>query len=183
MIDSSTTTCTSGETALNWNQTGPQGAKGPGGPKGPPGPAGPQGATGATGPQGPAGPPGGGTPFTATVRFGSAPVNLAFLPDGFPLLQGDCPGGIGLNPSADDDLTVAGARVRDGVQDYLDIQLEAFGPSFLLLNADNTVDFAGIFKIGDAFAPTFEFGVDAHGIRDRAFGGQCTFWGSVTRLK
>lgn len=33
--------CTSGETAISWNQTGPQGAVGPQGPAGPTGPAGP----------------------------------------------------------------------------------------------------------------------------------------------
>src|SRR6266508_3793074 len=40
-------TCASNETALSWNQTGPQG---------PTGPTGATGASGATGPQGPAGP-------------------------------------------------------------------------------------------------------------------------------
>jgi hypothetical protein len=44
--------CRSSETALAWNQTGPQGAAGPQGPKGDPG------LKGATGPQGPKGDPG-----------------------------------------------------------------------------------------------------------------------------
>ena len=47
--------CTVGETAIQWNQTGPQG---PQGPKGDTGATGPQGATGATGAQGPQGPTG-----------------------------------------------------------------------------------------------------------------------------
>ncbi|MEP7053788.1 MAG: hypothetical protein ABI912_00890 [Actinomycetota bacterium] len=71
VIDPSTTSCKSGETSLQWNQTGPagpQGIQGPvgaTGPQGTVGPAGPagadgapgaDGATGATGPIGPAGP-------------------------------------------------------------------------------------------------------------------------------
>jgi Collagen triple helix repeat (20 copies) len=47
--------CPRGETALSWNQTGPQG---PAGQAGPAGPAGPVGATGAQGPAGPVGPAG-----------------------------------------------------------------------------------------------------------------------------
>src|SRR5579862_404361 len=39
-------TCHVGETALTWNQQGPQGATGPAGPAGPAGATGPQGATG-----------------------------------------------------------------------------------------------------------------------------------------
>lgn len=52
------------ETALTWNERGPQGPAGPQGPQGPtgeygpPGPPGPTGATGPTGPQGPSGPQG-----------------------------------------------------------------------------------------------------------------------------
>lgn len=68
VIDSATESCHPNETAIQWNQTGPQGPTGPAGPQGPKGdpgpagpqgptgPAGPQGATGAPGPQGPAGP-------------------------------------------------------------------------------------------------------------------------------
>jgi hypothetical protein len=44
VIDSATDTCRSGETGLNWNQTGPQGPAGPAGPTGPQGPAGSGGA-------------------------------------------------------------------------------------------------------------------------------------------
>ena len=50
LVDKSS--CTSGETALTWNQTGPQG------PAGAPGPAGTPGPQGATGPQGQPGTPG-----------------------------------------------------------------------------------------------------------------------------
>ena len=55
VIDSATSHCKSGETGLNWNNTGPAG---PQGPKGDAGPAGPKGATGDTGPAGPQGTPG-----------------------------------------------------------------------------------------------------------------------------
>jgi len=51
--------CHTKQTAISWNQTGPegpQGATGATGPQGPQGAIGPQGPTGATGPQGPAGP-------------------------------------------------------------------------------------------------------------------------------
>jgi hypothetical protein len=44
--------CRGGETALNWNQTGPAGPGGPAGPTGPAGPAGPQGAAGPGVPEG-----------------------------------------------------------------------------------------------------------------------------------
>lgn len=67
--------CTRGESAIVWNQTGPQGPQGSQGPQGPqgpagattaglsnsggaPGPQGPQGPAGSQGPQGPAGPAG-----------------------------------------------------------------------------------------------------------------------------
>lgn len=52
------TTCRHDETAISWNQTGPQGPAGPQGatgPQGPKGDTGPQGPQGATGPQGPKG--------------------------------------------------------------------------------------------------------------------------------
>ena len=51
VIDASTS-CKSGESALNWNQAGPQG---PQGQQGQQGAQGPQGQTGPQGPQGPAG--------------------------------------------------------------------------------------------------------------------------------
>jgi hypothetical protein len=57
MLD--TGSCNTGETQVNWSQTGPRGATGSQGATGPTGPAGlqgPKGATGATGAQGPAGP-------------------------------------------------------------------------------------------------------------------------------
>jgi hypothetical protein len=53
--------CTNRETAISWNQEGPQGAQGLPGADGAPGPAGesgPQGEKGDPGPQGPAGPAG-----------------------------------------------------------------------------------------------------------------------------
>ena len=66
-IVSSTTTCTTTEHKIQWNDPGPQGLAGP---KGAPGATGPRGATGATGPQGPAGPQGPqGNPGTASGVF------------------------------------------------------------------------------------------------------------------
>jgi hypothetical protein len=50
--------CDSFETALNWNQTGPQGPPGAAGPQGLSGPQGIPGPQGPQGPQGPLGPPG-----------------------------------------------------------------------------------------------------------------------------
>jgi hypothetical protein len=72
VVDASAAACKTGEAALSWNQTGPQGSKGdagpqgaagPQGPKGDTGPAGPQGPQGDAGPAGPQGPPG---PTTGT---------------------------------------------------------------------------------------------------------------------
>jgi len=58
VIDNSTTQCKSNETALNFNQTGPQGPQGVPGPAGPVGPQGPQGQEGETGATGATGAPG-----------------------------------------------------------------------------------------------------------------------------
>jgi hypothetical protein len=61
VIDPSSSRCKTGETALKWSQTGPQGPAGPQGPpgaQGPPGPAGSPGPTGAQGPTGEQGPKG-----------------------------------------------------------------------------------------------------------------------------
>jgi hypothetical protein len=52
VLTPSATTCPTGYTPIQWNQTGPQG---PVGPQGPAGPQGPQGDTGSAGPAGPAG--------------------------------------------------------------------------------------------------------------------------------
>jgi Collagen triple helix repeat (20 copies) len=81
IIDNSTAQCKNNETALNFNQTGPQGPQGiqgPAGPQGPTGPQGPQGQTGAQGPQGPQGDPGpqgpAGDSTTATFAFTTSGV-------------------------------------------------------------------------------------------------------------
>lgn len=58
VIDDSQTTCSAGESSLNWSQTGPQGPPGAQGPPGPQGPQGPKGDTGDQGPQGDPGPQG-----------------------------------------------------------------------------------------------------------------------------
>lgn len=66
VVDTSTSqTCRTNETALDWNQTGPQG------PAGPAGAAGPQGETGATGPAGPAGADGSAKAFARIAPDGT----------------------------------------------------------------------------------------------------------------
>lgn len=73
VIDASVTQCKSGETSLNFNQTGPQGPAGPVGPQGQAGPAGPQGATGATGATGETGASGpAGAAGTSAAYFAKA---------------------------------------------------------------------------------------------------------------
>jgi hypothetical protein len=72
VLDSSTASCGKNETAIQWNQTGPQGAAGL------PGPIGPTGQTGATGQQGPAGTPG--------VAKGYALINPVATNGNFPLV-------------------------------------------------------------------------------------------------
>ena len=82
-IVAGTDACRNNETALQWNQTGPQGPQGiqgpqgergqvgPAGPTGPIGPTGALGPPGPTGPTGPAGPAGAGTVHNVTVSFGN----------------------------------------------------------------------------------------------------------------
>src|SRR6476620_12226392 len=83
VIDGSVTQCKSGETSLDFNQSGPQGPQGLQGPTGPqgmigsPGAAGPVGATGPAGPVGPVGPAGANgssQAFTAGGGFGDVTV-------------------------------------------------------------------------------------------------------------
>jgi Collagen triple helix repeat (20 copies) len=70
VIDAPSVSCKSTETALTWNQAGPQGLRGDTGPQGPKGdqgaqgPLGPKGDTGPAGPAGPAGPQGAQGPTT-----------------------------------------------------------------------------------------------------------------------
>ena len=52
VVDSASSQCKSGETALSWNTAGPPGPKGDAGPQGPTGNQGPQGQQGPTGPTG-----------------------------------------------------------------------------------------------------------------------------------
>ena len=71
-------TCPKGQTALSWNQAGPQGPAGPAGPMGatgltgPAGPVGPTGVTGQAGPAGPEGAVGPAGPIGATGLTGPA---------------------------------------------------------------------------------------------------------------
>lgn len=67
--DPAATSCTTGETTINWNEDGPTGATGPTGPQGP---AGPAGAAGAAGAQGPAG----------TLPVSAADITMVLTPTG-----------------------------------------------------------------------------------------------------
>jgi hypothetical protein len=81
--------CSSNESALNWNKAGPQGPKGGTGPQGPMGDTGPQGDPGPQGPAGPAGSSHGYWTHGANVRIDSTdqPVNeLTGLPRGWYLV-------------------------------------------------------------------------------------------------
>ncbi len=64
-------TCHTGDDAVQWNQTGPQGPAGATGDTGPAGPTGAAGAAGPTGPTGPAGAPGAQGPTGATGATGA----------------------------------------------------------------------------------------------------------------
>jgi hypothetical protein len=70
--------CLPGETAINWNKVGPQGATGPAGPTGAPGPIGPKGDDGARGPVGPAGPQGEPGPIGERGLAGPASGAMSF---------------------------------------------------------------------------------------------------------
>jgi Collagen triple helix repeat (20 copies) len=72
--------CDRGESAIAWNQDGPQGPAGPQGPVGPQGLAGAQGAAGPAGKRGPAGPQGQAGRVTFKVEGGSPKIgNLLTL--------------------------------------------------------------------------------------------------------
>jgi len=99
VIDNSTAQCKSNETALNFNQTGPQGIQGLQGPAGPAGPQGPQGETGATGP---AGASGTGTAYFARqegpASLGSTPILSKDVPAGSYVINAKI---VGVNRSLD----------------------------------------------------------------------------------
>ena len=90
ILDPARGTCNAGETALDWNQAGPQGPQGPKGDTGPQGPQGDTGAQGATGPQGdrgdsgPQGPAGETGPQGATGQQGPKGDTGARGPQGPP---------------------------------------------------------------------------------------------------
>jgi hypothetical protein len=93
VLDSSTATCPTGFSSLNWSVKGPQGNQGP---QGATGATGPQGATGATGPQGATGPAGATGATGATGPQGPAGTSAA---PGFTWTLPACstppPGGLG----------------------------------------------------------------------------------------
>jgi len=87
VIDPATSHCTSFETPIEWNQTGPEGPPGPEGPQGEAGPPGPQGAEGPHGPQGPSGTSKAYTgdetfPQALSVPDGGGPIARINLPAG-----------------------------------------------------------------------------------------------------
>jgi hypothetical protein len=119
VIDASVTGCKSTETALNWNQTGPQGPvgpQGPAGPTGPTGPAGPQGPKGDTGPQGPAGTSGAAHAYFATdsnligVGHEQDIGTLSNLPAGSYLIWAD------VEAAGQTDTATIGCTLRNGSQ-------------------------------------------------------------------
>jgi hypothetical protein len=73
LVDKSS--CTSNETAISWNQTGPAGPQGDAGPPGTPGPQGTPGTQGPPGPQGPQGSPGSQGPQGSPGPAGPAGVS------------------------------------------------------------------------------------------------------------
>src|ERR1700734_1580528 len=92
VIDSPSQKCINGlETAIQWNQTGPQGPQGPAGPKGATGPQGPAGGQGPQGDTGPKGDPGG--PSTATFSFTTQSTTLADDDTYVDILSKDLPQG------------------------------------------------------------------------------------------
>lgn len=86
ILDTASNVCSNGQTAIAWNQTGPQGPQGPQGIIGPDGPEGPEGA------QGPAGPSDGyavsdsGNPTNFATPNDAIPVSLT-LPAGSYLID------------------------------------------------------------------------------------------------
>jgi Collagen triple helix repeat (20 copies) len=148
-------TCPKGETALSWNQTGPQGpagpvgatgatgltgpagAVGPTGATGQVGPAGPEGAVGPAGPQGPQGPPGGSN-----------------VDKGYYQTYGDSsqPGGIGcklLQVSGPDAATAATVNQGDGT--CLITGVPDAGTSIMLATAANGAAQSGTVNVSNLF--------------------------------
>jgi type VI secretion system secreted protein Hcp len=69
-VAASATDCSARETAIQWNQVGPQGLPGAMGPAGPAGPTGPVGPPGPQGPAGTSGTGGGADQVVGTLRIG-----------------------------------------------------------------------------------------------------------------
>ena len=131
VIDTANETCTpNNETALPWNQTGPQGPMGPQGPPGPQGlpgprgftgPQGPQGSQGPQGPQGPAGPAAVGPVATFKIN-GDGAVHSCFNaatgsrtpPCGFEVAKYDGPGRYRINLGFDMRLRHLELTVQNG---------------------------------------------------------------------
>jgi hypothetical protein len=91
VINAPSESCKVIETALAWNQQGPQGPQGvqgpqgetgPAGPQGPKGETGPQGPEGIQGPQGPTGPPGDSGPRIVDANGNDVGALLGFDPAG-----------------------------------------------------------------------------------------------------
>jgi hypothetical protein len=130
-------TCPKGETALSWNQTGPQGPAGPVGATGATGLTGPEGAVGPAGPQGPQGPPGGSN-----------------VDKGYYQTYGDSsqPGGIGcklLQVSGPDAATAATVNQGDGT--CLITGVPDAGTSIMLATAANGAAQSGTLNVSNLF--------------------------------
>jgi hypothetical protein len=114
VVDSASASCSNGQTALNWNQTGPQG---PQGPQGIQGPQGNQGAQGIQGPPGPGGVSNGyftshrSDPYHLPVGGGAVVIASLDLPDGFYVLNGT----VGIYNESFDDETWVNCTLRHGV--------------------------------------------------------------------
>jgi hypothetical protein len=107
IIDIATANCKGNETAIEWNQTGPQGAPGQAGPTGSQGPAGIQGPAGAQGPTGPQGPAGvsGYDVETFTTPLDETSLKLAFAqcPSGLHVIGG---GAVVAHPTGEISITL-----------------------------------------------------------------------------
>jgi hypothetical protein len=110
--------CNELETALDFNQEGPQGPQGPVGPAGPTGPTGPVGATGATGPAGPKGDKGDAGVSTAyaaelattSINDGSTVILSKNVPAGSYVINAKAT----LTNGDDDDVAFVGCSVSAG---------------------------------------------------------------------
>ena len=167
VIDTAAASCSNGESALNWNQTGPQGPQGPKGDPGPQGAKGDPGAQGPSGPQGARGPQGPGA-TSGSMSVPSAEIGiLATLSNGV-VLTGICFGsGVMLQVVSGQGVQASGTENRDTTvspvhwNDFQPLQVDAVG--------DADLDVIASPRTGPPFAR-----IDAHG-EQPAQGQACSF--------